>query len=162
MARVRQYPEETPIADLERRVAIIEGIVQTGAWRDWIPSFVNITLGNGSVVARYVQIGKTVHFYFDLLFGSTTTISANQTVSLPVEASSSYPFLKNVVGVARFDDDTGNNYLGWCRLESSTTFRPLRSRVNGAEVEESGVTTTEPFTWITGDRLFASGAYEGA
>ncbi len=28
MARVQRYPEETPISDLERRVAIIEGIIR--------------------------------------------------------------------------------------------------------------------------------------
>ena len=28
MGRVRRYPEETPISDLERRVAILEGIIR--------------------------------------------------------------------------------------------------------------------------------------
>ncbi len=28
MARVRRYPEETPISDLETRVAILEGIIR--------------------------------------------------------------------------------------------------------------------------------------
>jgi hypothetical protein len=36
------------------------GLKWAGGWAAWTPTLANITLGNGTVTARYQQIGKTV------------------------------------------------------------------------------------------------------
>lgn len=51
---------------------------------DWIPSFTGLTLGNGAVAAIYYYDGSQVNVEISLTFGTTTTMTFNPTVSLPV------------------------------------------------------------------------------
>lgn len=61
-----------------------------GAWGSYTPTFYlganAIGVGDGSVVGRYMQIGKTVHFYAQLNVGSSTSFPADDTITstLPV------------------------------------------------------------------------------
>ena len=61
----------------------------SGAWQSytptWTASTTNPSIGNGSIVGRYLQIGKTCWFRAYLQFGTTTTAgSGNYSVGLPV------------------------------------------------------------------------------
>jgi len=59
-----------------------------GAWSSWTPTVANMTVGNGSVTAKYTQIGKTVHWRATVVTGSTTSYtSTNATFTLPVTAA---------------------------------------------------------------------------
>src|SRR5687767_2356476 len=42
------------------------------AWTTWTPSYSGITIGTGTVTARYVQIGDVVHFIYQRVWGTTT------------------------------------------------------------------------------------------
>lgn len=59
-------------------------------WTVYTPTLTNITLGNGTIVAKYKKIGSTVLFEVVLTFGTTTAFAtvANYTqsprVSLPM------------------------------------------------------------------------------
>ena len=55
-------------------------------WRAWTPTYTNITVGNGTVSARYVQIGPFVMLDWYLTFGSTSSMGTGPKVSLPVTA----------------------------------------------------------------------------
>ena len=131
-------------------------------WKTWTPTYANITVGNGTVTARYIQIGDTVHCYFELVFGSTTTIAASATISAPVTASSSYPAQRAYVGPVRMEESGVATTTGIVRLESTTTLRPIVTTASTSYTQESGVTSTVPFTWGTADRLFFSATYEAA
>jgi hypothetical protein len=62
----------------------------TGAWSAWTPTWTGLTIGNGTVQARYIQIGKTVSFELRVDFGSTTALTATQgEFTLPATANSS-------------------------------------------------------------------------
>lgn len=51
----------------------------------WTAATTNPTLGNGTLVGSYLQVGNTVLWKFDLTFGSTTTAgSGNYVFTLPV------------------------------------------------------------------------------
>ena len=56
-------------------------------YSDWTPSYGSITVGNGTVVAKYAQSGKFTHMFWRLDFGSTTSLTGAATVSLPVNAA---------------------------------------------------------------------------
>jgi hypothetical protein len=59
-----------------------------GAWSSWTPTVVNMTVGNGTVTAKYTQIGKIVHWRVKVVTGSTTSYTAtNATFTLPVTAA---------------------------------------------------------------------------
>ncbi len=164
MPRPRQFPEEVPIANLERRVANLEGIIQAGNWRDWTPSFVNITVGNGTVVARYVRMNGLVSVRFQFTLGSTSSIGSSPTISLPVVASSVGDTVAlNTLGNAEFSDNSPSaTRHGHVRLQSTTTWRPATYVVVSSRIGEASLGTTEPFTWAVNDHFYCSFTYEGA
>lgn len=77
--------EKPPAATLNTEIRdALTGI--QAAWTSYTPTLTNITLGNGTVVARYLQIGKTITVSFLFTAGSTTTYGGAFSVSLPVTA----------------------------------------------------------------------------
>ena len=65
----------------------------SGAWVAYTPAWTaattNPTLGNGTLVGRYIQVGKRVDFSISLTWGSTTTAgSGTYQFGLPVAARS--------------------------------------------------------------------------
>lgn len=62
------------------------------AWASWTPTWVNMTPGNGSTVATFLQIGKTVFWSLDFVAGSTTAYAGGQiTFTLPTAVNASVP-----------------------------------------------------------------------
>lgn len=57
-----------------------------GVWQSWSPSLTAITIGDGTQVARYCQIGRQVFFQFRITLGATTSLTGNWGFSLPVAA----------------------------------------------------------------------------
>jgi hypothetical protein len=56
----------------------------SGAWAAYTPTFTNLTIGNATVVARYMQVGKTLHIRLAIVGGTTTAfVAAPMTASLP-------------------------------------------------------------------------------
>lgn len=59
-----------------------------GAWSSWTPTWANMTIGNATVVAKYKQVGKVVHYSVKVTIGSTTSYTASAgTFTLPVTAA---------------------------------------------------------------------------
>lgn len=61
----------------------------SGAWTAYVPTYTNLTIGNATVVARYMQIGKTVHVRIDITGGTTTSATGAVSISLPVATHAS-------------------------------------------------------------------------
>lgn len=131
---------------------------------DWSPSYANLTIGNGIVVARYQQVGKVVWFYFSLDFGTTTSITA-------AAPRISYPVIANLptndlglttVGRCYFRDASGTTYVGQAIGQSQTDMKIQYLDSFTAAVRSFEVTATAPFTWATNDRLVVVGSYEAA
>jgi hypothetical protein len=136
------------------------GTAGTGAWDSWTPTLSGITIGNGTVVAKYIQIGKTVIAAFTFTFGSSSTMGTG-IVSLPVTASANYTVTKNDLGSAVMDD-AGTNYIGIVRLETTTTVRPIVGVANATYLSGAGLSSSVPMTWATGDILTWTITYEAA
>jgi len=132
-------------------------------WDTWTPTYTNITKGNGVEVARYQQAGKTVVIHYSLKFGSSTTIDgSNPTVSLPVNAHSSYILTHNVVGDSYyFDDDAPGSFFGVTILQTVSTMKPAMHWVVATYSQPRFLTATIPYTWAVDDILYISATYEG-
>ncbi len=131
-------------------------------WTTWTPTYTNLTIGNGTVVARYVQIGDTVIAYYDLTFGSTTTIDGTDpTISKPVAALAGYgstvPF-----GSARLLDSGSADHVGSVREIIGTNFNVQVDKVDGTYTVATAISATVPFTWTTNDKLVFIATYEVA
>jgi hypothetical protein len=111
-------------------------------------------LGDGTIDGRYKQVGKTVHFYINILMGSTTTFGAgNWRVSLPVTAQNAF----NVIANAMYLDNTTQWYEGsaFNSFTGSTTTLTMY-------YTNTTVSNISPFTWVAGDYLIITGTYEAS
>ena len=127
------------------------------AWTTWTTSLTGITTGNGTVTAKYLQIGKMIHFRFKFLLGSTSGITGTPQISLPVAPAAGSHLTVPVI----YDDAFSALYPGLSQILSSTLFLYAinASTTYGANAL---ITATVPFTWTTNDSIIANGTYEAA
>jgi len=127
-------------------------------WTTYTPTLTNITLGNGTVTARYQQIGKTINVFFRLVWGSTTSCSTFPHFSLPVNnAYNSY----NVGEAYLRDVSAGAYYYGRSFIESNVCYLMV-SNVAGTYPFEASVQSTIPATWAVNDVWTTIATYEAA
>jgi hypothetical protein len=130
------------------------------AWRRLIANTVtytpttNITLGDGTLDARYTQLGDFYVVQFDLTWGSTTSFGAETafTISAPTAIGS----LKYGFGAGAVRDDSlGQTYFAEVRPISATnTIQVGRRVVSGSDVVGGSFSDTAPFTFANPDSIF--------
>lgn len=132
------------------------------AWQSWTPTWTNLTVGNGTVTAKYVQIGKSIQFKLSLVWGSTTSISGTVSVTLPVTSvavvGSGVP-----LGSARLiDTSAGTFFTGIATHLSTTTMKLMWSSAFGSGQIETNLSSVSPTTWTVSDEFQTNGFYEAA
>ena len=126
-----------------------------GSWTTWTPTLTNITAGNGTTTARYLQVGKLVTIYFRFQLGSTSAITGNPTFTLPVTA------LYESIAPAYIQDAGTNNYYGILTIGGGSGTIVMQD-VAGAYPDFAGISATVPMTWTTNDYLYSNVSYEVA
>jgi hypothetical protein len=121
----------------------------------YTPTYTNITVGNGTVTARYGQSGKFVFAYYKLVFGSTTTIGSQPRISLPVTATNT-----NAIGSAYILDAGTNEYICQARQDTTTNVGILCTQY--AVNQASSINATFPITFTTNDEIRFVLVYEAA
>lgn len=138
---------------------VLDRLGAASDWVDWTPSFTNLTLGNGTVSARYKQMGTTVHFHVLVVFGSTTSISGLVTCSVPVT-------MQNLSYGDTFTAMGRDNTAGYFKLattrSSTSAFQIVALTASAAYVTIASLSSTVPFTWAATDRITVSGTFEAA
>ncbi|HEX5704888.1 MAG TPA: hypothetical protein VFX97_16945 [Pyrinomonadaceae bacterium] len=152
------------ILEVNHATGVISTASLGAAWASYVPTWTNITVGNGTVTAKFQQIGKTVFVVVHLVFGSTTAVSGAGIFSLPVTsvalvgAANATP-----LGVSQFyDTSAGQNSAGNVVLTSTTTALLGVAKTDGTYLQTVGTSSTVPFTWTTGDEIHAEFFYEAA
>jgi hypothetical protein len=130
------------------------------AWPSWTPTLANLTKGNGTVLAKWADLGGLVFYRFKFTLGSTSAIAANPGFTLPVAPHADY------VGNDRLGDciitDLGSfSVPGEVWLSSGSTTYFVIYLVSGTYASYAGVDGTVPIAVpAAGDFLFARGWYE--
>jgi hypothetical protein len=125
-------------------------------WQTWTPTYSGITVGNGTVIARYQQIGKLVNIEYRLTFGSTTTISAPARLTPPVSINLAQYFAFNGVAL-----DAGTAaYQLWIDPGNANLLEFLIPIASGTYITPTSVSATVPFTFTTNDVLTLRATYE--
>ncbi len=130
------------------------------AWSSWAPTPANLTKGNGVQTSTYIQVGKTVFFRYELVFGTTTVMGTDPSITLPVTAVS-YSASTNV-GTGGFTQTGTAFFLGVCYLASTTTLKWFDTKVDSTYAFATAPAAAVPFSWGTGHVLTAFGFYEAA
>lgn len=140
------------------------GTGSSWAWQTWVPTWTNLTVGNGVVVARYTRIGKTVHFNLSFTFGTTSVIGSSPTVTLPTTVSSNYTadsINGAYIGQINYLDANTSIYSGAARLNTTSTVALVVLGAASTYVNQpANVSATVPHTWGTSDAIFYTGTYE--
>lgn len=133
------------------------------AWASWTPTWTNLTVSSSTVTAKYIQVGKTVHFRLTVVLGGGNAPTGSVTFTLPVTATA-------YVGVATtqpiawggYNDSSSVVYQALASFASTTTGILLAVPANGVYAQHAAISATAPFTFGNGDEIFIQGFYEAA
>lgn len=135
----------------------------TWVWQTWAPTWVNLTAGNGTTVAKYIQNGKTVTFKLLFTFGSTSAMGTSPTFTLPATATSDVTG-DDTLGIfqGQILDSGTTRFILIGAVQSTTTGSINVYNASGTYGQFTGFTSTVPMTWTTGDKFYVTGSYEAA
>jgi hypothetical protein len=133
-------------------------------WQSWTPTYTGLMLGNGTVVARYVEVGQLGRAYISITLGSTSSMSATAfTISNPSTMAFAGVGVTTPIGQAEFRDTGANSYSGVIGYATATTVQPRHYSVSGSLISEANsVINNSPFTWTTGDIFWGIWTYHKA
>jgi hypothetical protein len=137
----------------------------SAAWQSWTPTYTGLTLGNGSVTARYLEVGQLGRAYISITLGSTSSMSAVTafTISNPSTMAFAAVGVTTPIGQAEFRDTGTNSFSGIIGYANTTTVQPRNYSVSGSLISEANsVTSSVPFTWTTGDIFWGIWTYHKA
>ena len=120
-----------------------------GSWVSWTPTYTNFTLGNGTQTAAYRDSGDVVDISIKVALGSTSSITGNPSFALPFTAHTS---MANYLASAGQFGDSGTDYFYagmWIVDVNTGRFGIMAS--NATYVNLNNVSSTTPFTWVSGD-----------
>lgn len=137
---------------------IWQDLVAMGAWTTWSPTLTNLSLGNGTLIAKYWRSGRTVGVRLRFTLGSTSTVGTQPTFSLPVNGAADY-VSEWVIGNATLID---NGVKAWSGYVQMTGANSALIRADDGAGAFTTVTATVPFTWATGDYFMLTATYEAA
>ncbi len=139
-----------------------------GLWTAYTPTLTNLTLGNGSIVARYCKIGKKVSVYIMYKGGSTSSMGSVPTFSLPATASSGYAFGGDYtisptnIGTGRITEGGSTQGYVDIRLQSSTSISPVLLTADATYVRALNISSSVPMSWSSSSSMFMQFTYEEA
>lgn len=170
MAAVIPAPEDGQVVYIADDLAYYIRI--SGDWlplysapRSYTPSFVNLTIGNGTVDAGWSMSGGVVHWWCRITLGSTSNVAGLITVILPRPAAraTATPGGAVLVGRVFCRKVTGSGGTSRRVFDVTTdyTIDPLRAW-GLSQVDGIGPTASNPWTWVAGDTLDFVGSYRAA
>jgi hypothetical protein len=134
------------------------GLEWAGTYTAYTPTFTNFTLGNGTAVGRYMQIGKTVFVEIKVTLGSTSSMGSDPYVFLPVNCNMVY----GMQGSAVIQDYGTIEYVCGAANPYADSLRLFLVGAGGTYANYGIVNATSPMTWTTNDNFTIRATYEAA
>jgi hypothetical protein len=135
------------------------GLKYTGGWTTWTPTWTNLTVGNGSIDARYQQIGKTINYYLYFQLGSTSAVTGRIIYTYPLNPVNAFA---GGLGHCILVDNGVGSFNGMLGAWSGTQGFLAAQNTAGTYAGEAATSSTVPFTWTTGDFFFLNSSFEVA
>jgi hypothetical protein len=123
------------------------------AYTVYVPTFSasggSFALGNGTVSARYNQVGKRVHAIGQLTLGSSTSFGTGSVeMTLPVTQQTLWAVN---LGTCQASDASGNiQYVGYVYINTTPRFRfdQIGGELSGSSAVPFTWAATDTFTWV--------------
>jgi putative exporter of polyketide antibiotics len=129
-----------------------------GEYVAYTPTWGNLTVGNGTATFRYGRVQDLIHVHGKLLFGSTTSVTGNVTMALPVTAGDHA--VNAILGDTRLGDAGVGTSFGLVILATTTTVALQAFNASATYLTNTAFTSTVPFTWSTNDEIYVNFIYE--
>lgn len=127
-----------------------DNLLALTTWASYTPTWTTGTVGNGTLVGRYLQAGGLCHFSARLVYGSTTSSSSvGWTFSLPVTSAG------DAAASAFILNDGVTYYTGVAHIAAGATNFHIVTHASATTIGYNA-----PFAWATNDFLVVSGTYE--
>lgn len=126
-----------------------------GETETWMPTFQSgVTVGNGTLSGYYQRVNDFVIVQGSFELGSTSAITGDVRVTVPVAASDFYGLSVGTT-VQFLDVSTTTYWSGSGRVygASAVRLRALLRDTGNNYVAAKPISSTAPFTWATGDRI---------
>lgn len=124
------------------------------AWTSWTPTFANFTKGSATITAKYVQIGKVVHYKLTVVL-SSSTMGTIPTFTLPITSVTMNT--NDQIGYGQILDSGTGSYNAYAQWATTTTATLKYYTTTG-----NNITATQPMTWANNDTFSIQGEYEAA
>lgn len=139
-------------------------------WTSWTPSWTDLTIGNGTEVAEYKQIGKTVFVRGHIIAGTTTSAGLSMHTTLPVAWNADYNSYEYPLGLAILYDDSAGTKIYSGRVisnpaagdEFSIMYENIADATYGRNANTDMDATAVPFQLTTNDRIVYQLFYEAS
>jgi len=159
--------------DINGAVEALETKVGTGntvlgTYTSYTPTYpTGLTVGNATVTSQYARVNNFVHYFGRVVWGSTTSTNASGvTISLPIAADTNfYSGAATAAGVAGYRNTVGTTtYLGSVFMVSTSASQAVLqiNLTSGTYPTMTILTSTVPFTWVTGDTMWWNFMYKAA
>jgi hypothetical protein len=126
-------------------------VVSTSAWISYTPTLTEITTGNGTLVAKYNVVGKTMFLHFKFTLGSTSAIGTIPRFGLPSGFTlATANFTPVGGGLATI---SSVNYVLTVVSSSSNRITCFANNASGTYTTATDITATVPATFATGSIL---------
>lgn len=136
----------------------------SGSWEAYTPATTAITLGNGTLLGRYMHVGSLLHCEILLIWGSTTAFTGNIGFGSPPGYNFRVPddfstLMRAGLGtwMARV---SGTNSLQKGRLARRETGVGIDIDCRTNDVPSTQLNATNPATWSNGNKLFLQASGE--
>lgn len=134
------------------------------AWQSYTPTFSNLTIGNGTLVAKYNQIGKNISVRVSIVFGSGSSISGGVSFGLPVTAATyaGSGGLTLLGSGLLYDQSAARPYGCTIGMLTTTTGEIRTLAADQPYLYSFPLSSTVPMTWTSLDEISFSFSYEAA
>jgi hypothetical protein len=136
-----------------------------GTYTAYTPTLSGITIGNGTIDAKYCRVNDFVHVIVRIVLGSTSAVTGTSYFTLPVNCDAIQSPDTSSLGNSYFlDSSAGATYPSDAVTSGSLANRAYISTwtASGTYLTRSNISATVPFTWATGDVITFNLDYKAA
>ena len=147
-------------ADSTQSTGLIWSTLVDGDWTfgTWSPTYAGLTVGNGTVTARYAQKGKLVVAWWKFVLGNTSSITGGITVSTPVNPYADGAYTTIVEAQA----GNTNYIMATNALSNRWYLRAIDASATYAKIAVTSSTVPGTWTSASGDYINFTAVYEAA